>query len=299
MSFGDGIDRKFCYSLTDLHEFDYCPFRFFVKHHLGKKYEIEEGNGQLALGVILDQSIKLFHESKAYGQPKEYLANIVRRAVFVIKEDAKRKPSPSFYSAVLPFLSEELIEKAIKIFQSYYEGISGKVLKSLGKVGFCEWVLEGKDQQFKLWGGPDAFEMGEDGIPEIVDYKSRSNEDVQKGRDNIDMELMPKLYTLLCAKKLLGMGYKKAKFIVRIWQSPNDNSLYEEFDLEAIDSLEPIFLQKIVKIEETKELEFCQKKFCRACNHKDREKFVLELERLGLVPAEDIPLQNLQAQNLS
>ena len=54
------------YSLTDFHDFEECKFRFFVRHHLGKKYEIAKGSRQMALGVLLDRSIKEIHKYKGY-----------------------------------------------------------------------------------------------------------------------------------------------------------------------------------------------------------------------------------------
>ncbi len=288
MPYGDGIERVNCFSLTDFHDFECCPFRFFVKHHLGKKYEIEESSEAMALGILLDLAIKKFHTSKAYGQPPTYLANLVMAAFNEIGDKVAKNPGASFYSGILPFLTDELVAKATEIFQSYYSAFDFKIKQSFGEVGFCEWIIQTEDlpagrqggRQFKLWGGPDCFELGEDGIPEIVDYKSR--EDVEKGKDNMDMDLMPKMYTLLCCKKLLELGYKQARFVVRFWQDPLEDSFYEEFDLADVSSLEQIFRQKIDRIMNTIEIKFCDSSYCRGCKHADREKFLYELEKHGI-----------------
>ena len=114
MPWGDGIPKINCFSLTDFHEYQMCPFRFFVKHHLDRKYELEKGSDFQALGNILDLSIKIFHRAKAYGQPAQYLENLVRRAVFEIRDKvSKETAKPSFYSASAPFINEVLI-KSIK-----------------------------------------------------------------------------------------------------------------------------------------------------------------------------------------
>ncbi|MBI3485432.1 PD-(D/E)XK nuclease family protein [Candidatus Daviesbacteria bacterium] len=128
MPFGDGIAKINSYSLTDFHDFENCSFRFFIRHHLDKKYEIEEGNESMALGSLLDQTIKKFHKSKAYGQSPEYLVNLVRAAMNGMKEDEARKPKPSFYSNTIPFLTESLVQKAIKIFKNFYETRVGQIL---------------------------------------------------------------------------------------------------------------------------------------------------------------------------
>ncbi len=297
MPFNDGIDRKFCFSLTDFHDFDYCLFRFFVFHHLNKKYELAEGNENMALGSLLDQTIKIFHQSKAYGQPPEYLENLVKAALKLMKERVARQSAPSFYSSIMPFLTEELVTKAAQIFKNYYSTLDGKIRQSLGEVGFCEWIIKtddpstlqhvqgrpeqgrrttGSGQVWKLWGGPDALEMGEDGIPEIVDYKFREN--TEQGKTSLDMDLMPKLYTLLCANKLLDMGYKKARFVVRFWQEPLRNDFYEEFDLEEVKQYEELFKQKIATILQTKQVSFCEMPFCKACQAKNRKEYLKELE---------------------
>ncbi len=287
MAFNDGIPRINCYSLTDLHDFDFCQFRFYVNHHLLKKYELEEGNYYMALGTLLDETIKLFHKSKAYGQPPEYVGNLISACSAKMKERVATQKGPSFYSAILKFVTDDLCKEATSIFINYYQGLNKKIKPSLGEVGFCEWVLKDEEgNKFKLWGGPDAFEMGEDGIPEVCDYKFRS--DLERGKENMDMELMPKIYMLLSCQKLLDWGYKKARFIVRFWQDPTENGFYEEFDLEKVVEHEEIFKKRIVKIIKNTLIDFCGKPFCSACNSKDKEQFLLELQKLGLYVSTDL-----------
>lgn len=286
MPWGDGISRINSYSLTDFHDFDYCPFRFFVFHHLGKKYELSESNPALALGSLLDESIKLFHKSKAYGCEADYLENIVKAALNIIKEKVAKGGPNSFHGKHIPYLNDKTVKSAIKIFQDYYKLRDKKINRSLGEVGFCEWVIkgdpspDGAGQVFKLWGGPDALEEGDDGIPEVVDYKSR--DDIKRAKDEMDMDLMPKIYTLLVSKRLLDKGYKKARFKVRIWQDPLDETIFEEFDLGAIENAQVLFKQKIDKILATQDLKFCEKDFCKACRSDKRNEFLLELQKLGL-----------------
>lgn len=282
MPYGDGIPKINCYSLTDFHTFEFCPFKFFVTHHLDKKYELEEGSEQMALGSLLDQSIKLFHESKAYGCEADYLENLVHAASGRMKEKISGQKTPSFYSSIEQYLTEDLCQKATEIFKNYYYGKDKKIKTSIGNVGFCEWIISTDDgRKFKLWGGPDAYEMGDDGIPEVVDYKSREN--IEKGKDNMDMELMPKIYTLLASKFLINKGFKKARFVVRFWQDPKEDGFYEEFNLSAINGEEFLFRQKIERILSTTEITFCDKDFCKACKSEKRSEFALELKKHGLV----------------
>ncbi len=280
MPYGDGIERIDCFSLTDFYDFERCPFRFFVKHHLGKKYDIEAASEAMALGILLDLAIKKFHSSKAYGQPAAYLRNLVMAAFNEVCDKVAKNSGASFYSAIMPFLTDELLHKATEIFITYYSALDFKIKQSFAEVGFCEWIIQTEGRVFKLWGGPDCFEMGEDGIPEIVDYKSR--EDVEKGKDNMDMDLMPKLYTLLCCKKLQQLGYAKARFVVRFWQDPLEDSFYEEFELSDVKSLELIFKQKIDQIVNTIEVKFCESPYCSGCKHADKNKFLHELEKQGI-----------------
>ncbi|MBI2022397.1 PD-(D/E)XK nuclease family protein [Candidatus Daviesbacteria bacterium] len=284
MPFNDGIPKINSYSLTDFHDFEDCSFRFFIRHHLDKKYEIDEGNSIVALGNLLDQSIKKFHKHKYYGCDPSELVGLVKAAAKDMREQvqiAQAKGKNHFYKSTIPFLNDEVITEAIKIFQDYYRGRNLKINQAVEEVGFCEWTFEANGDKFKLWGGPDCLEMGEDGIPEVVDYKSRK--DLEKGKTYMDMDLMPKIYTLLCSSKLLNKGFKKARFLVRLWQDPKDESLFEEFDLTVMDGAEFLFKQKIEKILGTKEIYFCNKEFCRACQSEKKDDFLKELEMLGLI----------------
>lgn len=294
MPFGDGIDRKHSFSLTDFHDFEDCSFRFFVYHHLGlgKKYELAEGSFQMALGSLLDETIKLFHKSKSYGQPPAYITNLIQASSNKMIEKVATQSSPSFYSAIKPFLNDELYKKATEVFINYYKSLDYKIKEQVVEPGFCEWIIEDKDpssqdssgQAFKLWGGPDAIEKGEDGLPEVCDYKSREN--VEKGKEWMDMDLMPKMYVLLCCKKLLDAGFKKARFVVRFWQDPLDISFSEEFDLETASDYEKIFKAKIKNILENSSLTFCEKPFCKACQSEKRSMFIKELESKKIIKSD-------------
>lgn len=270
------LDRIYCFSLGDFHQFEKCFFGFLVKHHLQKRYELEEGNKNQAIGNILDLVMKIIHRTKAYHQSLDYILT----AVFKAAEDemrakVERAGPKSFYSATIPFLTEENINYAKEVFQRYYEGRKGKINKSILGEKFWECILEG-EQLLKIWGGPDALELGDDGVPEIVDYKYF--EDYQKGKDNLDMDLMPKLYTLLCAQELLKAGYKKSKFRVRSWTDPLDEFLYEEFDLANINLLKDFFRHKIEKILSVTEVTFCEKPYCKACKSEQRESWLKQLQ---------------------
>lgn len=272
----DSIPKLNSYSLTDLNDFSSCNFRFFVKHHLDKKYEIEEGSPQMALGVLLDQSIKIFHDTGSHGKPIEFIPLLVKDAEQEIRKQVASKPKPSFNSSVEPFLTPELVDQAIKTFQEYYEGIEGKIKPTLGPVEFCKRIIKTNDGVlYKIWGGPDTFEMGDDGVPEIVDYKSRT--DIEKGKANMDMDLMPKIYTLLCIDKMRQLGFKKVRFVVRFWQDPKENSFYEEFELDNLEKYDELFKQMIEKILNVKEYGFCNRKFCSACSSPKKEEYIVEL----------------------
>jgi hypothetical protein len=277
----DDVPRSNCFSLTDLHEFEFCSFKFFVNHNigLGKKYDLSEGNYNMTLGSLLDESIKLFHRSKAYGQPAGYLKNLIKASCNTMKEKILRASGPSFFSLMEPFLTQETCEKASDIFVNYYKALDEKIKRSLGEVEFCKWVMVVEDGKCALWGWPDTYELGEDGIPEVCDYKYR--EDVEKGKDNMDMDLMPKAYIMLASKYLLSKGYKKARFIVRFWTDPNNNDFYEEFDLEKVAQFEELFKQKIIKVMSTEQFNFCEKPFCHACNSDKRDDLIFELGKKG------------------
>lgn len=272
----DNLDRIYCFSLGDFHNFEKCYFGFLVKHHLQKKYEIEEGTFNGAVGSLLDLAIKKLHLSKAYDQPLDYLlSSLFKAAENDIRDQADREGPHSFYGSTVKFLTPEAVKKAQEVFKNYFEKRKGKINKAILNKRFWEYLLEG-EQLFKVWGGPDALEMGDDGLPEIVDYKYF--EDHQKGRDNLDMDLMPKLYTLLCAPELLKLGYKRVRFRVRSWTDPEDESLYEEFDLANINLLKDFFRHKIAKILSVTEMSFCEKPYCKACNSEQRKEWIKQLQ---------------------
>src|SRR5258708_7266694 len=123
MPYGDGIPKINCYSLTDFHDFEQCPFRFLIRHHLDRKYEIDESSPVIALGNLLDQSIKRFHKEKAYGtKSSKRLVKIVKDSEEemrnLVAED-KYKGKNHFFEATIPFLNEGLVTAALKIFTDY------------------------------------------------------------------------------------------------------------------------------------------------------------------------------------
>lgn len=289
MSYGDGIPKINSYSLTDFHDFEDCPFRFLVRHHLDRKYDIDEGNPQSALGNLLDQSIKKFHKASYYGCSPEDLVGIVRASARQMKEDveaAKLKGKNHFYGATIPFLTDELINEAIEIFQNYYQQVNQKIKPAILDVGFCEWPIKINGDNFKVWGGPDTLELGDDGIAEICDYKSRKN--IEAGKANLDMELMPLLYSLLVSPKLKALGHKKARFVVRFWQDPKEESFSREFNLEAIDGEEFLIRQKIERILATAQFNACNKRFCQACKSELKDDFIRQLQDKGYKVSNEI-----------
>jgi hypothetical protein len=287
------VERVYCFSVSDFHEFDNCPFSFFVNHHLGKKYELAEGNQNMVVGNLLDGAIKKYHRVKGYNLPLDYLPNLIRAQYREIEEDIAGRDKPSFNTAMKPFLSQEALQKAIDIFVNYFQVREGRVNSSLGEVSFLQEPILFENGHYVVWGWPDAYELGEDGIPEVVDYKFR--EDVEKGKRNMDMDLMPKIYTFLAAKYLKSKGYKRARFVVRIWQDPLDSSLNEEFDLDGIESYGEFFKQKIDRILGTEEVRFCDKDWCKVCKHEKRADFLKELQDKGFLKMTGEEF--LQAQN--
>jgi hypothetical protein len=282
VAFND-VDRLYCFSLGDFHNYDKCLFDFLVRHHLQKRYDLEEGNKNLTIGNILDLVMKIIHRSKAYNQPLEYiLSGIFKAAENEMRFKVERAGAKSFYGSTIPFLTEENINEAKAVFKRYYELKKGKFNRSVINEKFWECMLEARQasglagQVLKLWGGPDALEMGEDGVVEVVDYKYFENP--QKGRDNLDMDLAPKLYTLLCAEELLKQGHKKARFRIISWTDPLDNSLYEEFDLQIVSNLKDFFRVKIEKMLGAIELSFCEKPYCKSCNSEQKEIWIKELK---------------------
>src|SRR3989344_5590316 len=269
------------YSLSDFHDFDSCKFKFLVKHHLGKKYEIGRGSPQMALGVLLDKTIKVIHSygEKSYKATPERLVGAVRFSAKKIIEEEKNSPKkPNFNTATVEFLTEEVLIAAENALLNYLTQIKA-LKKSLWEIKFLQKTVEVDGEKYKLWGGPDTLEMGDDGLPEIIDYKSR--QDIAKGKQYMDMELMPKMYTLLMAEELLKRGYKKARFKVKFWQDPLDASFALDFDLENLLEIEELFKGKIRKINENKQIDFCLMQYCEACNSEKSDNFVAELEKMG------------------
>lgn len=268
------------YSLTDFHDFDDCKFRFFVRHHLGKKYDIAKGSKQMALGVLLDRSIKEIHKYKGYKHPVDRLVNSIKYSHDLIKKEEQTSPKhPNFNTAVVQFFDDDIVTMAEQVFRNYHAQIQGNFQQSLFHVDFCKWFLDVDNETFVLWGGPDTVEMGKDGIPEVIDYKSRM--DVGKGKKYMDMELMPKMYILLVAKELQKLGFQKARFKVVFWQDPLDESFSEVFDLNQLSDHEDIFRQRIKNIVKTSDYEYCAGQYCDACNYEERKAFIEELAQKG------------------
>jgi hypothetical protein len=267
---GKLLPRYRCFSLGDFREFEKCELSFFVKHHLQQKYDLEEGSENKALGTLLDLTIKKIHSARAYNLPPESVMFIVKAAEREMREKAQKEGSRSYHGPNVEYLSQELVEKAQNILKNFYQSLNGKINPSLSKNTFWDYEVAASDGEIlKFWGGPDALEMGTDGVPEIVDYKYF--EDQEKGKGYLDMDLMPKLYVLLCALELKKMGYKKARFKIRSWQDPRDDSLYEEFDLEAAKSLEEFFKEKAEKILRVEGCSSCNKDYCKVCRSDQKE----------------------------
>lgn len=289
------ITKLNSYSLTDFHDFDECLFRFFVRHHLDRKYEIATGSPKMALGVVLDQAIKNIHKYRAYNHPLDRILKVVRFSAQKIKEKEADNPrKPNFDSAVVPYLTEDVLIAAEQILKNYYEQINGKFQKSLMEVDFCKRVINIDGVVFQLWGGPDTIELGSNGEIEIIDYKSRT--DISRGKQNMDMNLMPRMYTLLVADKLLAKGYDKAKFVVKFWQDPLETNFVQNFDLNNLSEHEDLFKERIRKILTTRQVTFCGGKICDACNSDKSSLFTQELRDLGfdLLEPEKVLLPTLQ-----
>lgn len=281
MAWQDQISRTHAFSLGDFHDFDFCVFRFFVNHHLGKKYELAEGSANQTVGSLLDLAVKKFHLSRSYGQPVEYLPNLIKAAETEMREKVQNSPLPySFFSAQISFLTLDVTSRANEIFKTYYQEIGGKFHQSLSDKTFWSYILPGAEP-LKLWGGPDTVEQGLDGVPEVIDYKYQGGQKVEK--DRIDMDLMPKLYILLAAPDLIKLGYEKARFKIKFWQDPQDESFYEEFKLSDMPNLAAFFRDKIERILRTSELSFCEKPFCKPCHSPKRNDWIKELQRKGWI----------------
>ncbi len=286
MSYGDNIDRVHSFSLGDFHDFDACVFRFFVNHHLQKKYELAEGNTSQTIGSLLDLAIKKLHLGKAYNESADYLINLIPASSNDIKNEVLVRGTNSFFGVIPPFLTPEVITLAQTIFKNYLNDMKGKIkpvapTKQMSKLKpFWERIISA-EKPLKLWGGPDSIEIGTDGIPEVADYKYF--EDAEKGKSYLDMDLMPKIYILLTANDLSEAGFHKARFIARIWTEPGNNDFYEEFDLTKVSNLENFFKDKAERILRTKELTFCEKDYCKVCNNPNREEWVAELKVKGWI----------------
>ena len=271
------------YSLSDFHDYDTCVFKFLVKHDLQKKYEIGRGSPQMALGVLLDRAIKEIHRNRgkgSYKAPVERLVNAVKYAAGLIrKEEKASNKHPNFSTAVVEFFTDDVVAAAENTLKNYLTQIDNKFRPAIFDIDFCKKVLEIEGEKYVLWGGPDTLEMGGDKMPEIIDYKSR--QDIAKGKQNMDMDLMPKLYTLLLAEDLLKKGFKKARFKVVFWQDPKDESFVQEFDLKDLSKVEAVFKEKIKAILANKEISFCMMPFCEACNSEKSDEYVEMLEGMG------------------
>lgn len=286
MPYGDKIDRVHSFSLGDFHDFDACVFRFFVNHHLQKKYELAEGSPNQAIGSLLDLAIKKLHLAKAYNASPDYLINLIKAASVDIKNEVEIRGKNSFFGVVPPFLTPEVIVRAQDVFKSYLTTMKGKIKPVVPTIQmkrlkpFWERVIS-SEKSLKLWGGPDSIEMGTDEIPEVADYKYF--EDAEKSKAYLDMDLMPKIYMLLTANDLMEAGFDRARFIVRIWTEPTKNDFYEEFDLTEAENLENFFKDKAERVLRTKELTFCEKDYCKACKSSNREEWIAELKVKGWI----------------
>jgi hypothetical protein len=269
------VPRYRAFSLGDFKEFDRCPFSFFVKHHLQKKYELEEGTANQALGSMLDLTIKKIHKEHLYHSSEDELVEIIRTSAIHIKDKAAKDGPFSYFGPQSPFINEELINKTQEIFRSYLQKTKNIWQESVTDKTFWEYDVIGTDgEMIRLWGGPDIIELGKDGLPEVVDFKYFENQ--EKGRNYLDMEQMPKMYTLLTSEDLKKSGYTKSRFKIRFWQDPLDEDWYEEFELSDCENIAAFFKQKAENILRLTELSLCEKAYCKVCQHGLREEWLLE-----------------------
>lgn len=295
----DSIPRTHSFSLGDLHDFDRCVFKFFVNHHLQKKYELAEGNANQTIGSLLDLAIKKLHQNKMHNQPVEELLKLIEAARTDIKNEAEKRGKNSFFGPLPPFLTDEVVASAKQIFRNYHEAVGGKYKPMVPTYimrkfkPFWTYVIQTTPQSVQLWGAPDVIELGEDRVPEIIDYKYRQNPADQA---KMDMDLMPKVYTLLCASELKEMGYAKARFKVKFWLSPKDESFYEEFDLSVMPNLEAFFKDKIDRILRTSELSFCEKDFCKVCKSPQRAQWITQIQVAGWLTG-STPAENAEEKS--
>lgn len=276
----DNIPRTSSFALSDFHDFDDCIFRFFVGHNLGKKYEMSKGSANQTLGSLLDLAIKKFHSSKAYNQPGEYLKSLIKAAEIEMRQNVAKNGPNSFYGSQVQFLNSDLLKEAEKIFENYYSTLQGQVKRAISHNTFWQHVIN-RGKVIKIWGGPDSIELDKAEMPEVVDYKYFSNEEF--GKQNLDMDLMPKLYTMLCAPELLKNGYQRARFVIRLWREPKNQSLSREFFLEDLREVEDELYSKALEILSTNKLKFCEKSYCPACNSDNRAIWLQELQNAGWI----------------
>ncbi|MDD2822613.1 MAG: PD-(D/E)XK nuclease family protein [Candidatus Daviesbacteria bacterium] len=282
----DNIPRTHCFSLGDFHDFDSCIFRYYVNHHLQKKYQLAEGNVNQAIGTLLDLAIKKLHMAQSYKESPDSLLNLIDAARSDVENEVYLRGSNSFFGALPAFLTPEVIALAKNVFRDYLIKMDGKIkpvvpTKQMKKIKPFWSRLIQSEKAIKLWGGPDAIEMGSDGVPEVADYKYFEN--CEKGKSYLDMDLMPKMYFLLTADDLIESGFDKARFVARIWGEPNNNDFYEELDFAMVQNLEDFFKDKIERMLRNKELSFCEKEYCRACKSSEREEWVAELKVKGYI----------------
>lgn len=283
----EDIPKLRSFSLGDFHDFERCSFSFFVRHHLEKKYELEEGSAVQTIGSLLDLAIKKFQSLSPLQQSMHVIPALISSAAAQIRDEVQYNKSQgrprSFYSSQLVFLTPEVVQEATQVFQDYYRGVKGKIKKAIHKNRLKPfWKFDCFDgQSFRLWGGADAIELGGDNIPEVIDYKYYP--EGSKSKDFLDLDLMSKLYVLLCAKELQEGGFSRARFKIRLWTEPADESLYEEFDLSSVKNLAEYFGDKVRRILGVTTLSFCDKPFCKVCQSEQRPAWIRELIAKGWI----------------
>ena len=85
-------------------------------------------------------------------------------------------------------------------------------------------------------------------------------------------------------RRLSNLGFEKARFCIRFWKDGKDRTLEKDFYLSDVFEAEPIFKNKIKEILNAKEFVFCERKYCSACRHPDREVFIENLKTKNLIP---------------
>lgn len=271
------VPRYRCFSLSDFKEFERCVFSFLVKHHLGKKYELEDqATPNQVIGSLLDLTIKKVHESKSYNQPIEFLAGIVKAAEREMRDLVERSGKQSFYGPQVELLSADLLKSAQEVFKNYFQELSGKLQVGLSTKTFWDLNIPSEDGIIKLWGGADALELGKDGVPEVVDYKFYANR--ENSLSKLDVDTTAKVYILLAASQLQSLGYTQARFRIRLWNQPLDDTVFREFDLESVGSFIDYFKNKAENILRYKEVTFCDQGYCRACKSDLRQQWESQIK---------------------